>query len=552
MSTKQFQALRTQISDSNYENITTILDCDSEAAEITATSFANEIQKAADGLDVSYVNLFEATGEKYKDVTDAVQNDMAAEKLWTMITEENHRLERIEPTNQSKQTKRPPHVHIQPEDLKIDDELISKLPPFVKNYLLYADPLSDVPNEFLLTPLLATAGAAIGKRRYIEVGGLTIYPTIWTVLFAGSSTLRKSTALRFARKPFQKIQDVNIEAYNKKVLQWQQRQEEAEADDQPFDEPPPEKKTIYAADSFSDLTFWEDLSTNGSLVSNVGEFTALWSELTRPRNSMKSLALSIFDAEDSIRRNTRSGGDIELQNPVWCMAGATTLSSFQKALSSTERGSGLLQRILPVCMEERTKDFKALTELQKPNAELYNWLNDKALVLNELESKPVVFSRSVSRLFTEWSHNLNQRAEELSERFNDIGGYISRLNVYGLKFALIYQQLDDPTQSITDANMEAGIATAEWLLNHLIYMLDRNYIFNRFYADRLKIRGIIERQDNQTMSRTDLMNMSHFDKEQLDRTLASEIDAGIIEEDKTDTGGVRPKVKYTLARAEGA
>ena len=83
-------------------------------------------------------------------------------------------------------------------------------------------------------------------------------------------------------------------------------------------------------------------------------------------------------------------------------------------------------------------------------------------------------------------------------------------------------------------------------------MLDRNYIFNRFYADRLKIRGIIERQDNQTMSRTDLMNMSHFDKEQLDRTLASEMDAGIIEEDKTDTGGVRPKVKYTLARAEGA
>jgi hypothetical protein len=172
------------------------------------------------------------------------------------------------------------------------------------------------------------------------------------------------------------------------------------------------------------------------------------------------------------------------------------------------------------------------------------------LVLNELESKPVVFSRSVSRLFTEWSHNLNQRAEELSERFNDIGGYISRLNVYGLKFALIYQQLDDPTQSITDANMEAGIATAEWLLNHLIYMLDKNYIFNRFYADRLKIRGLIKNQPSQQISRTDLMNLSNFDKKQLDRTLASEIDAGKIKKDETDTGGVRPRVEYTLARAE--
>jgi len=550
MSTKQFQALRTQISDSNYENITTILDCDSEAAEITATSFANEIQKAADGLDVSYVNLFEATGEKYKDVTDAVQNDMAAEKLWTMITEENHRLERIEPTNQSKQTKR--GLHVQAEDLRLSDNLISKLPPTVKNYLNYASPLSDVPDEFLLTPFLATAAAAIGKTRYVEVGGMQIYPTIWTVLFAGSSTERKTTAINLSQQPFKKTQERYKVQYESELADWTRRKKIAEENDEEFEEEPPQKRTIYNADGFSDLTFWQELSTNGSLISKVSEFTALWSELTRPRNSMKDLALSIFDAEDSIRRVTRSGGDIELNNPVWCLAGATTLSSFQRALSSTERGSGLLQRILPVCVENGTKEFKALTELPRPNADLYHRLNDQMLNVNALEPKAVTIGTDAEKLFTKWSHDLHNRAEKLVNRLADIGGYVSRLNVYGLKFALIFQQLQYPEQPISKDNMQAAIALAEWLFSHQIYMLDKNYIFNRMYADRLKIRELIERQDNQTMSRTDLMNMSHFDKEQLDRTLASEMDAGIIEEDKTDTGGVRPKVKYTLARAEGA
>jgi hypothetical protein len=434
----------------------------------------------------------------------------------------------------------------------LSDNLISKLPPTVKNYLNYASPLSDVPDEFLLTPFLATAAAAIGKTRYVEVGGMQIYPTIWTVLFAGSSTERKTTAINLSQQPFKKTQERYKVQYESELADWTRRKKIAEENDEEFEEEPPQKRTIYNADGFSDLTFWQELSTNGSLISKVSEFTALWSELTRPRNSMKDLALSIFDAEDSIRRVTRSGGDIELNNPVWCLAGATTLSSFQRALSSTERGSGLLQRILPVCVENGTKEFKALTELPRPNADLYHRLNDQMLNVNALEPKAVTIGTDAEKLFTKWSHDLHNRAEKLVNRLADIGGYVSRLNVYGLKFALIFQQLQYPEQPISKDNMQAAIALAEWLFSHQIYMLDKNYIFNRMYADRLKIRELIERQDNQTMSRTDLMNMSHFDKEQLDRTLASEMDAGIIEEDKTDTGGVRPKVKYTLARAEGA
>jgi hypothetical protein len=86
MSTKQFERLRELISESEYSNVTTILDCDSEAAEITAKAFAGEVQKAADGLSVSYVNLYEASGQKYKDVTDCIQDSMPPKSLWQLVT----------------------------------------------------------------------------------------------------------------------------------------------------------------------------------------------------------------------------------------------------------------------------------------------------------------------------------------------------------------------------------------------------------------------------------------------------------------------------------
>jgi hypothetical protein len=41
------------------------------------------------------------------------------------------------------------------------------------------------------------------------------------------------------------------------------------------------------------------------------------------------------------------------------------------------------------------------------------------------------------------------------------------------------------------------------------------------------------------------MNMSNFDKDQLDKAVNSDVESGIIEELKTETGG-RPRIEYKL------
>ena len=449
------------------------------------------------------------------------------------LNEMNHR----QPDKQNKA----PGFTITLEDLKLPDELFEQLPPTVKNYLNYASPLTDAPDEFLLTPFLAITGALIGKKRWIELGGNNIYPIVWTVIFAGSSTFRKTTAQNKAKKPFDSVHTNWKLAYKANLEEWNRKAKEAEENKEKFKEPPPKLKTLYCSDGFSDLTFWEMLRDNGNLISVANEFTALWIELTRSRNAMQDLALQLFDA-DSVRRNTRMGGDIQLETPIWCLTGATTITAFQRSLTATERGSGLLQRILPVTIEERTKPFKAMTELPKPNAELYERLNANMEAVSRLHSAPVSLSKEAEVRFTAWSYELHERTLKLEKQISDIGGYLSRLNTYGLKFALIFQTLDQPDQPISAGNMQASISLCEWLFNHIIYMLERNYIFNRFYADRLKIREILKKNGG-AMNRTDLMNHSHMDKEQLDRALDNEMEAGYIETIETPTGG-RPIREY--------
>lgn len=105
MSTKQIEALRSQISSSKYTDIVTILDCDSKAAEITAKSLATEISNALESKfsgEVSYVNLYQASGEKYKDVTDAIRDGMPDDSLWQLITN-GHEIEKA--TKDKKATK---------------------------------------------------------------------------------------------------------------------------------------------------------------------------------------------------------------------------------------------------------------------------------------------------------------------------------------------------------------------------------------------------------------------------------------------------------------
>lgn len=433
-------------------------------------------------------------------------------------------------------------IEIKPDDLYLSDELTQKFPPIVRTYMDYATRISDVPDEFLLTPFLALSGALMGKKRKLKFGGLSVYPVIWTVLFAESSFFRKSTALSIARGLFKPIIENWKNSYDARHQDWKRQKKDAKKAGETFEIPEPKKRTLYASDNTSDVTFWEALRDNGNLIAMPSEFTGMWTDWIKSYNSLSDIVLRIFDAEDHIRRHTRMGGDIELENPILCIAGATTIPAFQKALSSTERGNGLLQRILPVTVTKRTKKFKAITELPTPDGDLFREITYRLEEVARIESRDINLNPDASDIYTKWAHEIHDRALSTETTIHDIGGYVSRLQIYAVKFALIFQTLDDDRIDITLKNMEGAIALCEWLFKHQIFMLTRNYIFNRHYADRLKLLEVLEKNDNR-MSRTDLMNLTNFDRDQLERAINNEVQAGHIREYKIDTGG-RPRFEY--------
>jgi len=82
----QIEALTGKISASNYSEIYVFLDCDSEAAKITAESFTSELSKALD-RQIKLVNIDDYSGGAFKDVTNCIQAGMDTQTFENMLKE---------------------------------------------------------------------------------------------------------------------------------------------------------------------------------------------------------------------------------------------------------------------------------------------------------------------------------------------------------------------------------------------------------------------------------------------------------------------------------
>jgi hypothetical protein len=84
ISKEQIEALRKQISGSNYTGIYIFMDCDTDTALETAQSFSDEIFKALQ-RKTKLVNIHESTGGTYKDVTDCIRAGMDETSFFAMV-----------------------------------------------------------------------------------------------------------------------------------------------------------------------------------------------------------------------------------------------------------------------------------------------------------------------------------------------------------------------------------------------------------------------------------------------------------------------------------
>jgi len=181
----------------------------------------------------------------------------------------------------------------------------------LREYFDYAEPITDSPPVYHLFTGLATIGAAIGNKAYINFGPNRIYANLWIILLAPSSIFRKTTCINISRSVLDRISPQSIFAHHittEKLLQ--------------------------------------ELNNHPAGIITPYEFKSLMMMLAKDyNNGLKELLVEIYDSPASLKRST-IGNSFEIQNPSLSILSASTLSWFNESVKSGDVFGGFLSRFL--------------------------------------------------------------------------------------------------------------------------------------------------------------------------------------------------------------
>ena len=365
----------------------------------------------------------------------------------------------------------------------------------LREYFDYAEPITDSPPVYHLFTGLATIGAAIGNKAYINFGPNRIYPNLWIILLAPSSIFRKTTCINIARSVLDKISPKSIFAHHITT----------------------EKKTL------------SELNNHPAGIITPFEFKSLMMMLAKDyNNGLKELLTEIYDSPASLKRST-IGNSFEIINPALSILSASTLSWFNESVKSGDVFGGFLSRFLFVPSTTK-KEFMAFP----PDADQgkVNKLVMNIKKVTEIEGQA---DRSeCTSIYANWAKRnedfiLNHPNQET------LAPFLTRMSIYTLKFALILNISEGKGLKITPSNMYRAILITEFLKRHLEELAGE-----AFGSDsdkrRLKVYKMIKKEPG--IKKRRIIANAHIPANQLNPIL--EI---LVEEEKIrygSNGGIYP------------
>ncbi len=429
---------------------------------------------------------------------------------------------------------------------------LDRLTPALREFLRQASPTTDAPDEFLMVAYLTHWAGVVGNKL---LGTSGLRPNLWTVLFAGSSAVRKSTALTLAggaAKVIQKRFDAGLKEawaeYKADLLRWESKMkvERAEA-------PEPEKPVIHSlllpAD-FSDAGFYEALKHNPiSGVIVASEFADFHKKLNRDYTAQADAFLSAYDNE-RMSRQTRSHELEMIEEPTFSILGATTFENFRRVFRAFEMETGFFQRIFPVAIPAPTKVRKLYLQrsemepdyVQTQAQHIKAWLDCPGDV--GIEIPP-----DTTEAFSAWETGFVSGARgKYGER---IGPHIERMVPGCLKLAMLCESLEvtDPEGQTTLTLSTDSLLCAQMLVENLFlpsvnYLLEEEIVYGRERMNEKKVERTLKDAGG-ALDRTALMQATKLSKMEMDGVLSTLEERGTVNitslEAERPQGGGRPK-----------
>ncbi len=356
----------------------------------------------------------------------------------------------------------------------VEKELINATPEqgIIAEYMSYAYPLTDAPYQYHLIGALIDISTVISNRIYIPFGDLKIYPNIYAILVGTSSIPRKSTTLGIARRFISKV--------NEDALF-------------PHEITPEALKEALSAESGGKAQGIFYFSEFGSFLAQC--------ELQYMRG-MKEFFTDIYDCPEKYIRKLK-GSKFTILNPCINIFGASDVNWLIDKFREKDIRGGFLPRFIFFIADK--KDDRFISIPPKPDIKMQSEIVSKLGNLTSIQGE--VDLSQITELYDSWAREHNK---ELTVQANQdlLASFYSRLAIYCLKFAVLYQMSDKPSLIITPESFDKAKALVNYLKYTLGELLATELVFGKDMQNRAKILKQI--QQHPGIKHSTLLSNTHI------------------------------------------
>lgn len=310
---------------------------------------------------------------------------------------------------------------------------------WLHDYLEFCEPLTEAPLIFHLFSGLGIVAATCGRRVSKPMGAFTVFPNLYTLLVAQSSSMKKSTALNLAHDILRSVLP----------------------------------EIVYPPD-FSREVIYDILKDNPQGIFFWDEFGAT---LENFKASYMGGALEMFtklygnprDFKRRLRKET-----ITVDQPCVSILTASTVEWLAGKIDRSDILAGFLPRFLIVAADKVSKRLPIPPEMDlRVQADLSNRL----LRVYDLQGV-MTFSEEANALYSSWYCCHSDDTDKDEDRA-EIAPFWNRLQVYCIKLAMLFQISKDRKLVIEAGEMDRAIRVTEMCKEMVRKVIVKDFISDK-------------------------------------------------------------------------
>ena len=387
------------------------------------------------------------------------------------------------------------------------------VPPksWLQEYMNFIYPTTDAPEQFTYACGMAVLSMAC-REMYIQFGQARIRPNLWLAIIAPSSLYRKSTSINAGQHLINQFDEGAVLPHQMSPEAFVQQ---------------------LANERSSGIFAWGEFSSQLAAFENRSYMRGYLSDLT-----------DLYDCPETWLRRTVADGLVKVENPFINIMTVSTQDWLNQCLSEGNLKGGFLPRFMWVMAfnKDRFLDWP-----QAPDPQTREFLVRDLSGIHEAFRGGMTVSDEAKALYSGHAKLLETEAGLNADHEGTLGAFYSRLSIYTLKFALIYQADIQTSQGFNSVSREISVEAMQYAVNFteylrqsLTFLLDK-ITYNEDMRDRLKVLEAVRQKPG--IARSELYRRSKLSKKRLDEAVATLEESELIQRQSESSKG-RPTFVY--------